>query len=69
MNEITFNVEGMMCEGCEKRIEKALKDIKEVKKVKAYHENGEVKVESKKEIDINIVKEKIENLGFKVIYL
>ena len=27
MNEITFNVEGMMCEGCEKRIEKASKII------------------------------------------
>ena len=63
MNEITFNVEGMMCEGCEKRIEKALKDIKEVKKVKACHENGEVKVE----LDINLVKEKIENLGFKIL--
>lgn len=67
MNEIIFNVEGMMCEGCEKRIENTLKDIKEVKKVKAYHENGKVKVESKKELDINIVKEKIENLGFKVL--
>ena len=67
MNEITFNVEGMMCEGCEKRIEKDLKDIKEVKKVKACHENGEVKVESKKELDINLVKEKIENLGFKIL--
>ena len=67
MNEITFNVEGMMCEGCEKRIEKALKDIKEVKKVKACHENGEVKVESKKELDINKKKKKIGNLGFKIL--
>ena len=32
MNEIILNVEGMMCEGCEKRIEKALKDIKEVER-------------------------------------
>ena len=67
MNEIILNVEGMMCEGCEKRIEKALKDIKEVKKVKAYHENGKVKIESEKELDINIIKEHIENIGFKVL--
>ena len=35
MNEINLNVEGMMCGGCEKRIENALGDIKGVKKVKA----------------------------------
>lgn len=35
MNEINLNVEGMMCGGCEKRIENALGDIKGVKNVKA----------------------------------
>lgn len=66
MNEITLNVEGMMCGGCEKRIENALGDIKGIKEVKANHEEGTVKIESKKEIDMNVVKEKIENLGFEV---
>lgn len=66
MNEINLNVEGMMCGGCEKRIENALGDIKGVKNVKANHEEGTVKIESKKEIDMDVVKGKIENLGFKV---
>ena len=66
MNEINLNVEGMMCGGCEKRIENALGDIKVVKNVKANHEEGTVKIESKKEIDMDVVKEKIENLGFKL---
>lgn len=66
MNETILNVEGMVCGGCEKRVENALGDIKGIKKVKANHEDGIVKIESKKEIDMNLVKEKIENLGFKV---
>ena len=66
MNEIILNVEGMMCGGCEKRIENALGDVKAIKNVKANHEDGIVKIESKKEIDMDVVKEKIENLGFKV---
>ena len=66
MKETILNVKGMVCGGCEKRVENALGDIKGIKKVKANHENGTVKMESKKEIDMNVVKEKIENLGFKV---
>lgn len=66
MNEIILNVEGMMCGGCEKRIENVLKDVKNIKKVKANHKDGIVKIEIKKEIDMNIIKEKIENLGFKI---
>ena len=66
MNEKILNVEGMGCGGCEKRVENSLGDIKGIKKVKANHEDGTVKIESKKEIDMDVVKEKIENLGFKV---
>ena len=64
MNEIILNVEGMMCGGCEKRIENALGEVKAIKNIKANHEDGTVKIESKKEIDMDVVKEKIENLGF-----
>ena len=62
MNEIILNVEGMMCGGCEKRIENALGEVKAIKNIKANHEDGTVKIESKKEIDMDVVKEKIENL-------
>ena len=51
MNEIILNVEGMMCGGCEKRIENALGEVKAIKNIKANHEDGTVKIESKKEIE------------------
>ena len=66
MNETVLKVEGMSCGGCEKRIENAVGDIKNVKKVEANHEDGTVKIESKKELDMEEVKEKIENLGYTV---
>ncbi len=66
MKEIELKVEGMHCKGCENRIKNALGTINEVKNVEANHENGKVKVFLKKEIDINQIKEKIENLDFKV---
>ncbi len=66
MNEIIIDVEGMMCEGCEKRIVNALSDVKNIKDVQADHKEGKVVIKSKKDVDMEVVKEKIENLGFKV---
>lgn len=66
MKEITINVSGMHCEGCEKRIVNSLSTIAEVKEVKANHNNGTVTIKSDKEMDINIIKEQIEDLGFEI---
>ena len=66
MNEAIVNVEGMMCGGCEKRIENGLSTIKGIKKVKANHEDGTVKIEYKKELNMDEVKAKIEDIGYKV---
>ena len=66
MKEIILNVEGMMCGGCEKRIENAVSSIEGVSKVSANHENGTVTVSVTQEIDQNKIKEKIENIGFTV---
>lgn len=65
MKEIIFKVEGMMCEGCEKRIQNSLKSFEGVKEVTANHTDGTVKVVT--EIDEKILREKIEDIGFKVI--
>ena len=65
MKEIIIKVEGMMCGGCEKRIQNALKSIEGVEEVVASHENKTVKVIAN--IDENILKEKIEDIGFKVV--
>jgi len=63
----TLVVEGIKCINCSKRIENVLKDIKEVKDVSINLESRKVSVILKKEIDINILKNKIENLDFKVV--
>lgn len=67
MREVVFDVEGMMCGGCESRIETALKNLKEVKKVKADHEKGKVTIILKSELDNDFLKERISVLGFDVI--
>ena len=66
MNEMVLNVEGMMCAGCEKRIENGLSILKGVKQVKANHEDGTVKIEYKKELNIDDIKAKITDIGYKV---
>ena len=66
MKELIFNVEGMVCNGCENRVQNALKTIDGIEEVIANHENGTVKVTLSKEVDENTIKEKIEDIGFEV---
>ena len=66
MNELTFSVKGMMCGGCENRVQNALKTIEGVKEVKANHITETVTVTLNKEIDKSIIKEKIEDIGYEV---
>lgn len=66
MKEIILNVEGMVCTGCEKRVENALKEIKNVKEVNANHENNKVIIKMEDEANINEIKERISELGFEV---
>ena len=61
-----LKVKGMHCEGCENRIKNVLSNAKEVSEVIANHANGEVEVTSSDALDLEVVKEKIENLGFEV---
>ena len=60
----TIYIEGMHCEGCVNRVKNVLNNIKEVKKCQV--DLGKVEITLKKDMDLNIIKEKIENLGFKV---
>jgi len=66
MKETRIKVEGMVCNGCENRVQNALKTITGVKKVVASHVDGTVTVISKKEVENQIIKEKIEDIGFKI---
>lgn len=66
MKEIILNVEGIVCTGCEKRVENSLKEIKNVKEVTANHENNKVIIKMEDEADINEIKDRIDELGFEV---
>lgn len=66
MEEITINVNGMVCEGCEKRIMNRLSTIEGVKEVIANHKNGTVLIKTDDKIEKNVIEEMIEDLGFDV---
>ena len=63
---MTLKVEGMMCTGCENRIQNAVKNMNGIKSVKADHTTGTVKIEAEDGIEESKIKEKIENIGFDV---
>lgn len=66
MKEVILKVQGMACEGCENRIQNALKNIEGIEKVVANHKEGTVTVTANETL-INDIKEKIEDLGFIVL--
>ena len=67
MKEVILKVDGMMCSGCENRVQNALKTIKGVKEVKASHEEKKVQITLKQDIDEQILKDKIVELGYETI--
>lgn len=66
MEEMKLNVIGMVCGGCEKRVVNAVSTIDGVKEVIANYNEGTVIVKLDKKISEDIIKEKIEDLGFEV---
>ena len=67
MKHIIIKVEGMKCSGCENRIVNTLKNLEGVENVSASNEKGTVDITLVETMNSNILKEKIENLGFSVI--
>lgn len=66
MKEITIKIEGMVCTGCENRVQNAIKTIEGVESVIANYTKGTVIVKAREEVTENIIKEKIEDIGFEV---
>lgn len=66
MKETIIKVEGMVCNGCENRVQNALKNIDGVENVVADHTTGTVTITSKNEVAESVMKEKIEDIGFEV---
>ena len=61
-----IKIEGMHCSHCVKRVEDALSSIENVKKVKVNLSKGEAEIISEKEINNDLIKDKITELDFKV---
>ena len=66
MKEIEIKIKGMVCGGCEKRVENALKTIEGIKEVTADHTTGKVKIQAEGDIDKDTIKEKIEDIDFEL---
>ncbi len=62
-----INVDGMSCSHCAKKIENSLKEIDGVLKVSVNLDKKEVIITSKFEIDTNLLRKKIEDLGYKYL--
>lgn len=67
MKEFVIKVKGMMCTGCESRVQNVVKQIEGVEEVIANHKNGTVTIKSNIDIDKNIIKERIEDIGYEVV--
>lgn len=64
-----IQLEGMMCKHCQMKIENVLKNIKEIKKYKVNLRKQEVIFKSDLPLDISLIKQNIEELGYKVVNL
>ena len=67
MKETIIKVKGMVCNGCENRVQNALKTIDGVSNVVADHNKGIVTVNAKEEVAKSVMEDKIEDIGFEVI--
>lgn len=61
-----IKIEGMSCMHCAKKVENGLKEIKEVKSVNVNLEEKNAEVILKQEVENDILKKKIEDLGYEV---
>ena len=61
-----LDVEGMMCNHCEKRVKESISKIDGVKGVKANHKSGKVIIDTSKEVDVDLIKDAIKEAGYKV---
>ncbi len=66
MGTLIIKVKGMVCNGCENRIQNVLKRVDGVNEVLADYKQELVTIKTSLEIDKNVIYEKIQDLGFEV---
>ena len=65
--EKTLKIEGMMCPHCEARVKKVLEELPEVSEAIVSHKEGTAIVKLSEELDDSVLKNTVENQGYKVI--
>ena len=63
----TIFINGMSCGHCSKRVEAALKSVNGVKSVKVSLEEKKADVVLKNDIDNDVLKKTVEDVGFEVV--
>lgn len=63
----TMNIEGMMCPHCEATVKKVLESLPEVEEAVVSHKNGTAVLTLNKEITNEVLKETVEEQGYKVL--
>lgn len=63
----TIFINGMSCGHCSKRVEDALKSVNGVKSVKVSLEEKKADIILKKDVDNEILKNAVEDVGFEVM--
>ena len=70
-NKIEIRISGMSCTGCENRVENVLKNIENIESVNANYNTGIVEIETNNikdlDIDIDMIKETLEDLGYDIL--
>lgn len=63
----TIFINGMSCGHCSKRVEEALKSVNGVKSVKVSLEEKKADIILKNDIDNDVLKNAVEEVGFEVV--
>ena len=64
--EKTLKIEGMMCEHCKARVEKALSEVEGVLSANVSLEDKKASVELEKEVSNEVLKKAVEDAGYTV---
>lgn len=67
MIRTTLSIEGMACEKCEERINRVLKNAFSIKKVTSSHEKNETVIVSKEALDEAMLKQTVDEMGYKLL--
>lgn len=67
MKKINIKIEGMMCEGCENRVQKALSNISGIENVNANHKTKNVEITTNDTVNGKEIIETIEDLGYEIL--